>query len=117
MSFGRLDVALGAPAPNRDEAIDTLLFFEAADIVAELFDHLRLVRRLLHVRCLQSLYVLGIERSAHRPNRLELGSDGREMSLFEHRRMSRGLERILRKYVPASENEVVERRERDEILD
>jgi hypothetical protein len=112
-----LDVALGAAAPDGDEAIDALIALERPNVVAKPFDHFRLAGGFFRVRAVQALHVLGVEGGGHRPNGLELGRDWSEVLFLEHARRASRFEHVVLEHVPAAENEVVKTSERNEVAD
>jgi hypothetical protein len=58
-----------------------------------------------------------VEHGVHRHDALEIARDGGEVALLEHTRRAGGLEGVGRDRVPRAEDDVVERCERNEVLD
>ena len=72
----------------------------------------------LHVRAVEALHVARVERGLHRAHCAERLGDGLEVpARLEHARALRGDVRVVGERVPAAEHEVVELRERHEVLD
>ena len=113
--FGQED--LGAAAPDHHEAIAAAVSLEAAHVLAQLVGEVALVLALLDVRSVEPLDVAPIEHRGHRLDRFELGTDLLEQRPFENAGSLRRLVGVVFEDVPAAEHDVVERRERNEILD
>ena len=90
---------------------------EVADVGDQLIGEVLLVLALLDVRAGQALDVALIEHRRHRLDRLELGADRIEQRALEHAgRAGRGVA-VFFENVPAAEHDVVELRERHELVD
>ncbi len=117
MNRARLAVRLGRPGPHHDEAVTAVLGAEALDVVHQRLGQLHLVGALLHPEAVELLDPLAVEHRVHRHDSLELRRDGRDVALLEHAGGARGFERVGGDRIPCAEHEVVERRERNEVLD
>ena len=111
------DVDLGRPAPHGDGARAAVRLHERADVGAHGLDHLGLLRRGLHVRAVEAAHVVRVEDGRHRLDLRELVLHEIDVARLEHLRVLRRLVRVVREHVPAAEDELIERRERDELAD
>ena len=108
---------LGAAAPHHHQARAVVLLLEVADVGDQLIGEILLVLAFLDVRARQALHVALIEHRGHRLDRLELRTDRIEQRAFEHAgRAGRGVA-VFFEDVPAAEHDVVELRERHELVD
>ncbi len=111
------EVHLGAAAPDHDQPFEAVLRLEPPHVFAQLVGHLPLVRALLHVGAVEALHVLAVEHGRHRTNLLELGADLVEQCRLENARRLGGLVGVVFEDVPAAKHHVVERGQRNEVLD
>jgi hypothetical protein len=112
-----LQVHLGRRAPDHHRPRAIVLAHEPADVLAELLAQLELVRAALHVRAVESLHVVGREHRGHRLHRRERLLQPLEERRLEDAGVAGGLVRVIGEDVPRAEANVVERRERHELLD
>src|SRR5690606_22354605 len=70
----RLDVDLGAAAPDHHRPLQPMLAHEAADVLAYLFGKIPLAGPALDVRTLETLDVVAVEYRGQGTNRLQLGA-------------------------------------------
>src|SRR5262249_18398201 len=90
---------------------------EPSDVLAHLIRELAFIRALLDVRTVEPLHVTAIEYRRPRANGFELWTNLFEQRRFEDAGSLRRLVRVVFEDVPAAEHDIVERRERHEILD
>ena len=118
MDGALLQVHLGAPAPDENHPGDTPASSrKPADVVAELLGEIALAGAGLHVRPVELLDVGLIEDGRPGLHRLELRAHLIEQPAPQHLGVAGGLVAVVLEDVPAAEDEVVERGERDEIPD
>jgi hypothetical protein len=109
---GRLTIDLGRAAPHHAEAIAVVVAFEVLDVLHELLGQLHLVLALFDVRTGDLLDPGLLEYRRHGADRAEFFLDlGQERGL-EDTCPGRSIKAILRKDIPASETEIIERRQR-----
>ena len=94
-----------------------LFGLEAADVGADLLGQIHLVGALLDVRAVEPLHVAAVEDRRPGLDGLELGRDLLEQRRLEHAGGAGRLVAVVLEDVPAAEHDVVERGERDEVLD
>ena len=114
--------AAGTPRSSRTtrrrRASSPLALDEARDVRLELLDHRRLGRAGLHVGCRGGASrTPGRRRPSSACTADSSSLTGSRCLLLEHVGVSGGLVGVVREDVPAAEREVVERGERDEVLD
>jgi hypothetical protein len=90
---------------------------ERGDVLHHLLGEMHLRRALLDVGPVEVLDVGLLEHGRHRLDRLELGLERIEVLGVEHAGADRGLVGVVREDVPAAEHDIVERRQRDVVLD
>src|SRR5205823_2189007 len=104
-------------APDSDDTVQTVLSFEVANVLAKLFCEITLGLPALHIFAVNTSHITIVERRRHR---LDLAKEIREwfdVALLEHSRFARGRERIVGDWIPGAEHQIVELRQRDELLD
>ena len=89
---------------------------KVTDVGAELFREIHLVFALLDVRAVDALDELAIENSGHRLDFRERLFQSFDEIFFENLRVLRSFVSVLGKNIPATENDVVERSERNELV-
>ena len=114
-ALGQVD--LGAAAPDHHQTFEAVLLLEPPHVLAQLVGHVPLVRALLHVGAVEALHVAAVEHRRHRADLLELGADLIEQRRLEHAGRLRRLVGVVFEDVPTAEHDVVERGERNEVLD
>src|ERR1035437_6258525 len=113
----RLEVDLRRGAPDDDQPVERVGRLEVADVLAQRLGKRALVLPLLHVGAVDARDVMVVEHGGHRRDALQEAGDGREVALVEHARLPCRGERVVGDRIPRAEDNVVERRERDEIPD
>src|SRR5262249_50438719 len=91
--------------------------FERADVGDYLFGEVALVLSLFNVGALEALDVSPIEYRRHRSDRFELVAYAIELAALEHPRRTRGSVTILLEDVPATKDDIIEIRQRNELVD
>ena len=114
----RPHVDLGGAAPDHHEPFAVVVGLEAPDVLADRLGELPLVRGRLHVRPVELLHVLRVERRRHGLHAREEVLHGIEVLLLvQHPRLHGALVSVVGDGIPRAEHEVLEPRQRDEVLD
>ena len=113
-----VDEDLGRAAPDHHEPVAAVLLTERTDVVTQRVEHRAPPDRPLRVGSLEPRHVRRVERRAHRPDRAQRFGDRLEVALYvKHAGVDRRDVRVVGVDVPGTEDDVVEVRERDEVLD
>ena len=107
----------GGRAPHHDQPVTLVLFLEVANVFANLLGEIEFRLALLDVRALQVLDEILIERSLHRLDGLQEFLYLCQIFRVEHAGLRGRLIGVVGKHVPAAENQIIEFRERHQILD
>src|SRR5205807_4820612 len=94
-----------------------MLRFEVANVLAQLLGQIALRLPSLHVVAMEPGDVAVVE---HRRHRLDLAQEIRDrldVLLLQHTSLARGRQCIVRNRIPRPEDEIIQLRKRDEILD
>ena len=117
VSLRRPHEDLGRSAPDHDHPVAAILLTEPTDILAELFGQLLLRPATLDVLAVQPTHVVLVEDRGHRLDRAQEIRDRLDIAQLQRAGLGRALVRIVGDRVPRAEDQVIERRERHEILD
>src|SRR5690606_37066954 len=90
---------------------------EATNVVPELLRQIHLAAPLLDVRPIQPPDVVLVEDRRHRLDLPQEVGDRLDVARLQHARLDRTLVRIIRDRVPRAEDQILERRQRHEVLD
>ncbi len=90
---------------------------ELPDVLPELLAELALVRALFHVGSVQALDVRRVEHGRHRRQRREGIGHGLHLRRLQHPGLADRLQGVVGNRVPGAEDQVVQRRQRHEVLD
>ena len=112
----RLDENLGRGAPTGHEPRNLLRFAEILNVVFQLQCQLVLVLRLFDVSSVEPLYVFAVERRFHRLDSFKERLHFLQVLIIQHAGFFRGLVRIIFEKIPASENQVIEVCQRNQLL-
>src|SRR5208337_3232091 len=112
-----LNEGLGRGAPDGDQTAGSARLPEVADVLAKLFGQIELVLSLLHVRAVDLLDVVVIEHSLHRRYGAEPPLYFVEQVALQHAGFAGSSVHVVLENIPASENEIIEPGEGDELLD
>jgi hypothetical protein len=109
---------LGRGAPHDHQAIAVVLRLEVPHVLPQQLGQFLLVLAGLDVLPLEPLHVMLVEHGRHRGDGLEEVLDRLDIfMLIEHAAVEAALVEIVRHRVPGAEDDILELRERDEILD
>ena len=110
------NVNLSGSGPEHDNAVDSSLFLEVADILADLLRHVPTILDGLHVVAVKTLGVVVVEGSLHGLDLLELVLYRIDIFFFEHLGVDGGLVGIGGIYIPGAEHDVVKTREGNDVF-
>jgi hypothetical protein len=114
----RRDEHLGRAAPDHHQPLAAVPGLKRPDVLAELLGELPLGAARLHVRPLEPLDVLAVERRRHRGDPAqEVAHRVEVLVAVEHAGLDRGGVGVVGYRVPGAEHEVVERGEGNEVAD
>ena len=112
-----LDEDFRGCAPHDHEAVAVVLCLEVPHVLAKLLGQVALGLPLLHVRAVQPRDVVVLEYRRHRLDGREEVLDRLEMLVFEDAGFLCGGVRVIRNRVPRAKHDVLQRGERNEVLD
>ena len=108
MSFAWLDVDFGTCAPDHDDAINLLLFFEAIDVFTDCVEHAALAADWLDVFTIKVARVLAFECSLHWTNIAQYITDCFDvLSAFKHASTARGNVSVVGVHIPGAPHDVI----------
>lgn len=114
MRRARRNEDFGGCTPDDDDALEVVLHFELANVLAELLGEVALGLAGLDVRPRDPRDVVVVEHRRHRLDGREEVSHPIEIRRLEHSRLAGRRQRIIGHGVPRAEDEVVEASQRDE---
>jgi hypothetical protein len=112
-----LEEDFGRSRPHHHEPRTLVLALELFDLRDQLLGQIEFVLPRFDVVAVQTLHVVLIEDGFHRLDLLQRRLEFREQFFFEHARVHRRVVGGIGEDVPRAEDEIVQPRERDEILD
>ena len=117
MSGAGLHIGFRASTPDHDQSIQMMLFPKPLDIVYHLFGKFHLVLAGLDVWPLQPFNVFLTENGSPRLDFFDLGPHGLEQVAIENPCLDRAFVAVIFVNVPAAEDEVIQGRERNKVMD
>ena len=111
------DERLGRAAPDHHQPVGAARLLEVADVLANLLGQLHLVLALLHVGAVELLDVVLVEDRLARLDRRQERLHLLQQRAIEHACLARCGVHVVFEDVPAGEDQVVELRQRNKVLD
>ena len=112
-----LDEDLGRRAPDDHEPVAPILRLEVAHVLPQLLGEIALGLSLLDVRAVDACHVVVVEHGGHRLDRAQKIGHRLEIAILEHTGLLRGGVGVVGNRIPRAEHDLVQRGERNEILD
>src|SRR6185437_16177566 len=112
-----LDEYLGRSTPDYHYAVELVLCLEITNVLTQLLREITLRLARLDVGPVDARHVMIVEYSRHRLDRRQKVRDRSNVLLFENPRLANGRQCVIRNRVPGTEHDVIQIRERNEVLD
>ncbi len=110
------DIDFGRCGPEHDDAVNTCLCLEVADVLADLLGHVPAILALLDIVTIQTAGILLVKSGLERLDSLELVLDRVYVLLLEHLGVDSALIGVDGIDIPCCENDVVECGHRHDVL-